>query len=289
MKKEVELIDYIRVVWKRKVLIILMTIFSIFAVVVANLLLPSVYETSLDLEVGKCCSIERTIGRIYSKIIEEPDAISFYIQNYPFLARVAKKLNSGLLPYQLKEMVKTRVEERKIPLPPLEPVSQVNITVKGKSPKEVMRVINCIAEVIIQEHRRKFDELMKPNQQYERNLKNNIAAITQEIQEMKKTLAYLSKRHPVDAPAVIVLQSELVSRERVLQDLNRELHTVQSAIIMSTNTKIKNPSIEPKSPVKSNMLLNVIVAAVVGLMVALGLAFFLEYLQKVGEREQEKE
>lgn len=286
MKKEVELIDYLRVVWKRKVLIILMTIFSIFAVAVPNLLLPSVYETSLDLEVGKCCNIERTIGRLYSEIIEEPEAISFYIQNYPFLARVSKKLNSSLLPHQLKEMVKIRIEERKIPLPYLQPVSQVNITVKGKSPEEVMKVINCIAEVIIQEHRRKFDELMKANQEYETNLKDNIADITQEIQEIKKTLAYLNKRHPVDAPAVIVLQSELVSRERILQDLNRELHTVQSAIIMSTNTKLKNPPIEPKSPIKSNMLLNVIIAAVVGLMVALCLAFFLEYLQKVSESDR---
>ena len=52
-EEEVELYDYLKVISKRKWLIIAGTLVCVFIAGIVSLLLPKVYETTLNLKIGK--------------------------------------------------------------------------------------------------------------------------------------------------------------------------------------------------------------------------------------------
>jgi len=89
----VELIDYLRVIWKRKVLVIGATFVSIIAAVILSFLLPKVYEASVIflLEESKIArgltipGINPTIIGTYGKTYEG------IIKNKNLLVQVVKK------------------------------------------------------------------------------------------------------------------------------------------------------------------------------------------------------
>lgn len=265
--EEVDLIDYLGTIWRRKWLIVLGTFTCILVVGVVSWLLPPSYQTELILKIGKVSTVEYVMREI---MIEDPDNVKTRLMSKPFLFSIIERnqLQLEMKPKDLK--AKAEVVS-----------NMVKFSIQARSPEETVFLINSVAEDIIEQHRKKFSEAMNINILRQEELKKQVENTGEEIKELRNALTQIQRAPKVDAPAVILLEANLSEKERLLTELKGMYRRIQLANspINSENTKVYDPAIKPRSPVSPKKLLNMTIAAVVGLMVTVMLAFFWEHIQ----------
>lgn len=284
MTEEVELIDYLRVIRKWKWLIVLVTFACILAAGAISWLQPPSYQAKLILKIGQVTTVNEN-GGFQEIMIEDPNNVKERLRSKPLLLSIIENKQLKLEPIILRdakaELVRIEPKEQKS--------NMLKFSIQAGSSEEVISLIDLIAEEIIDQHRKKFDEAMKINFLLQEELEKEIASIEEEIRGVKSTLSQIEGRPGDDVSVKILLQANLAEKERTLSKLKGMYRRVQLANspIGSENTKILAPAIKPKRPVSPKKLLNINLAAIVGLMGAVMVAFFLEYLQKVkGEGKQ---
>ncbi len=107
------------------------------------------------------------------------------------------------------------------------------------------------------------------------------------INEMDITLSHLQKNPQTNAPAVILLQSQLEQKEVQLVSFTRELRDVYIKNYSEMNsdlTRVENPPVPPINPVASKKRQIVLIALLLGAITSLFMAFFLEYLEKMSRK-----
>jgi capsular polysaccharide biosynthesis protein len=278
MTEEVELIDYLRVIWKWKWLIVLVTFAFILAAGIISWLQPPSYQATLVLKIGQVTTVNEN-GVFQEIMIEDPNNVKERLSSKPLLFSIIenKQLKPGSVALRDAEAELVRIE------PEEQKSNMLRFSIQAGSPEEVVSLIDLIAEEIIDQHRRKFDEVMKINFLLQEELEKQIASNEEEIRGVKSTLSQIEGRPGDDVSVKILLQANLAEKERTLSELKGMYRRVQLANspIGSENTKILTPAIKPKRPVSPKKLLNITLAAIVGLMGAVMIAFFLEYLQTV--------
>lgn len=273
-EEEIELIDYLRVIWKRRWLIVGGTLACMIVALAVSLMQPKMYETTLDLK----------IGQVWQNPIDDPNLVAAVINNEPFLDKVREKTGLSYTAYQMKKgkTVAAKVVD-KAPL-------LVNVVTREHSPKKAVELAEAVADLVIHEHQLRFDELMSEHIRYEKDLESQVQAMQREIQELDVTLKQQRTNPQVNAPAVILLQAQLEEKQGQLVNFIRELREVKSSNASkarSENTRVILPPPLPEDHVNPKTRLNTMIAGIVGLMAFLMLAFFLEYLDQVKRRERQ--
>ncbi len=283
MTEEVELIDYLRVIRKWKWLIVLGTFACILAAGIIGWLLPPSYQAELILKIGQVTTVTEN-GEFQQIMIDDPNSVKEKVKSKPLLFSIIEKSQLKLKPRTPRAKAEVVIREWKE-----REANLVKFSIQAGSPEEVVFLINSIAEEIIDQHRKKFDEAIKISLLLQEELKKQIASIEEEIRGVKKTLSQIQGKPRVDAPAVVLLETNLAGKKRTLSELRRRYQRVRLAnsSIGSENTRVLIPAIKPGHPISPKKLLNITVAAMVGLMATVMLAFFLEYLQKVKEEEKQ--
>ena len=277
---EIQLIDYLRIIIKKRWLIIGGTVFFMVTALVISLFLPKSYQTSLQLK----------IGEVWGKSIENHYRVAEIINSEPFIYRLKKKmgLTESLNQIKRKKSITAEIIEaggtRDARFPIL-----VRIVSRGSTPNEAVRMSTTVADLVIKEHLLMFDELMKEHHLYESKLEKQIQVIQLAIDELDETIKGQRKDPKVSPPAVILLQAQLEQKQSQLLGIIRELRDVKinnTSRARTQNTRVVLPPAIPEDPVNPKITFNVLIAGVIGLISMLMLAFFLEYIGQVKQREQ---
>lgn len=266
-EEEVELYDYLKVIGKRKWLIIIGTLVCVLAAGLVSLRLSKVYETTLDIRIGK----------VWGTFLEDPHLVSETIKSKSFLAKVINKLNLELSSHGLKGTVKASIIKDNL----------IRLTVEADSPAKTVKIIDAMANLILENHRDKYDKAMAFYYQYEEDLTSQIAKVESRVTEMETTLFRLQKNPQTNAPAVILLQAQLEQKETQLISFIRELRDVRVKNYSEMNsemTRVENPPIPPINPVAPKKRQIVLIALVLGAIASLFMAFSLEYLEKMSRK-----
>ena len=294
----VEVFDYLRVVWKRKILAIVVILVSIVAGVVMSLTskLPVIYRAEVVIKIGKKVSVGSNVLSAIDYIIEPAMLAQMIPIKYDF------KLNEGPGYHLDVEQIGT--------------LAVIRLIVKGPD-KEAGRVLNEIADMLIDDHSRQVKDsvgacnvIMKKLEADAKMVQENITKAEASIKEMKvKEGEYLvsieSSRAEIkeesgggDRSAFLnMLYLKTIDEERELSSRRADLRKIQWQLIMHQITlgnleeyntelvgKIKSTAIEPEKKKKKSTINMIIVAGVVGLMLSLFLAFLMEYLWKEKEK-----
>ena len=141
-----------------------------------------------------------------------------------------------------------------------------------------MKIVNAVANEVIERHKVRFDEVMKIARDIEADLNVQIVAFEAEIRGLKEGLAKIQRNPKVDAPAVIVLTANLNDRENNLGALKQRLAQVQLANspLQSKNTRVVDPAILPEGPARPRKFLIVSLATFSGFMISVFVAFIQE-------------
>lgn len=289
MEEEIELIDYLRVIWKRRWFIIGGTIASMLAGLTVSLLLPKMYETTLGLKIGEIWGQKggEEKREIIALSIDDPYRVAEIINSESFLNKVREKTSFPKTAYKMKKekiVVANTIEggaqlSGKVPL-------LVNITARANNPEKAVELASTAADLAIKEHTTRFDQMMGKNYAYEKELEGQIQTNQEKINEMDLTVKKYRSNPQVNAPAVILLQAQLEQKQVQLLGFIRELRDVRLSNVRSENTRIVFPPILPKDHVNPKTTLNLLIAGILGLFSSLMLAFFLEYLEQVRLRKK---
>jgi len=313
VQENTELIDYLGVIWKWKLLIILITVVCAITSGVVSFVLPKIYQSSAILEVGRVPR-HRGTGREQIEPIEDIESVSEVLESDEMLSKIRGKFNLQTTLGEIRarldvepilgKYIGSRLQARLI-----------KITFEDQDPQLTVDVLNTLSDSLIEQHIQEYQVSIKSldeeinNSQDEINLQNEYQKVIREqikvvekaIAETKKELSQLSLKN-ISPLEVLFLRSTLRDQERRIADFHRELKDVELSIqhlkdkivylehmkAVSENTKMRDKAIKPEIPVRPRKKLNAIIGGVIGFVVAIILAFFFEYLQTVRMRKREE-
>jgi len=313
VQENTELIDYLGVIWKWKLLIILIAVVCAVTSGVVSFVLPKIYQSSAILEVGRVPR-HRGTGREEIEPIEDIESVSEVVESDEMLSKIKEKFNlrttlGGIrarldVEPILGKYIGSRLQARLI-----------KITFEDRDPRLTVDILNTLSDLLIEQHLKEYqasikslDEEINNSQDeislqddYQKVVREQIKVVEKAIAETKKELSRLSLKN-ISPLEVLFLRSTLRDQEERIADFHRELKDVELSIqhlknkivylehmrAVSENTKVRDKPIKPDAPVRPRKKLNAIIGGVVGLVAAIILAFFFEYLQTVRVRKREE-
>jgi uncharacterized protein involved in exopolysaccharide biosynthesis len=276
-QEEIELSIYFKVLWKWRRLIVGVALFSMLLAWPVSLLMPKIYETSLFLEVGQ----------VWEKPLDDTYRVAEVINSESFLDKIREKTHFTMTANEMKShkiiTAKTLEGSKKavtaIP-------SLVEIAVKADTPEKTIALAQAAADLLIQEHKIRFDALMKEYGNYETNLEEQSRTVQKEIEELDSLLKRQRTNPQVNAPAVILLQAQLEQKQSQWLGYVRELRDVRISNRSNTrseNTRVIYPPILPIDYVSPKIVINVVITGLAGVTILILFVFFMETIKKTKE------
>jgi|TARA_Y100000294_G_scaffold169585_1_gene180912 hypothetical protein len=293
----VGLIDYIRVIWKRKILVIVVTLVCMGVGVVG------VVVNSRLKQLPEILYRADTIVQIGQRVTMSPTE--------PSLVAIEKPADMVAILYIWSEKI-IEISGYHFGVKQISTLPMLRLTLEGYD-KGVERVLKEIVDMMIDEHKKRADDSVGAYHNYIRKLeadanmiKENIALIEATILEIKskerkfltyrdKSMAEPDKELYVDNRSVIwnMLYLKTIDKEIDLSRNQQNLRNIQWQLsahrttignIGDYNTKmvseIESTAVKPMMNMEKSAITKIILAGVAGLAFSIILALFIELLEK---------
>ena len=93
--KEIELVDYLRIIWKKKWLILFGTLLFLIIAIVMSYMMKQVYEIDSIIQPGKFF-IQNQSGHFEQVVVEEPLQIADKVKHRSYNVKIAAELNMSV-------------------------------------------------------------------------------------------------------------------------------------------------------------------------------------------------
>jgi uncharacterized protein involved in exopolysaccharide biosynthesis len=203
-EEEIELMDIINVLWKRKWLVTIGTLICMFIVGVISFLLKPVYEISTLIQPGKMLTQDE-YGRYEEVAIEKPSQVA---------KRISEKTYDNIIAFELKIPLKELPE---IEAEEVKDTYLVRAWVKNHDIQRGKEVLNSLIKNLRKDIDEKVDAELKMIDAQIANLENKIKSLELSIKDKENEIKLYE----------LSIQSKEIERNRLNQD------------ILSTKNKIK--------------------------------------------------
>jgi len=299
---EFALMDYLNVIWKRKWLIVIPTLFLVIAVGIISFLLPKKWEIDAIIVPSKFL-VQTEAGQFNEIMIDDPKQIARQINEATYDNLIATELN-----LDIRKFPKLKAEN-------FRDTNLVRVSIKEKNIEKAKLILHSLFNHLKRQLDEKVDIEMKSMEEEIKANKNKLNIIKQRKKDIEKEMSAIRKRIEAlekeqqlslkkenrsesESLAMLLYSNEiqqsleyhntlnelLSSKKIEEEDMNFEIDNLNGKKGRIDYTQlIKEPtsSLYPVSPKKK---LNVLIAGILGLMVFTMLAFFLESLEKHKQR-----
>ena len=311
-ENEIELIDILNVIWKRKWLILVLTFFLILAAGLISFLSPPKWEVDAIIVPSKFL-IQTGGGQLKEVLVAEPKKIAGQINQAVYNIFIAAELNM-----EIRKIPRLKAEN-------LENTNLVRISVKGKDIEKAKLILRSLfnhlkkeldAQVDIEtkgiDSKIKSKEIEKLRIEEEiKAYKNKLNIVKQRKKEIEKEMSDVRKRIEVleeeqsinlkkknrsesESLAMLLysttiqqslmnhntLNELLVRKKNEEENINFEIENKEKKIEQIDYTQLVKEPTSSLSPISPKKKLNVLIAGILGIMIFTLFAFFLEYLEK---------
>ncbi len=310
-ENETELMDYLKVIWKRKWFIVIPTFFCIVVALVISLLLPPKWEVDALIQPSKFL-YQTKKGKFKDILLIDFKQIAGQIDGGFYNNLIASELNMDI-----RKLPKFKTEN-------LKDTNLVRVSIREKDVEKAKLFLNSLlkhlkeeldekAKIELQGIKTKLNSNKKENSRIEQEIKayykNELNSIRQRKKYIEKEIGILMKRteklekeerlslkekkgsefeylttlvellkNTIKAEENIKL--ELKDKKNTSHKLKKRIHDLderRKRIYYAQIIKEPNSSLSPASPQK---LTNVLIAGILGLLIFGMLAFLLEYIEK---------
>ena len=301
---EIQLIDYLRVIWKWKWLIILGTLVCMVVAGVVSLNMPKIYEVSMTIEPG-IIGVNRDGKFIY---LDSRDNIGGKIKGGIYNRRIQKELNLNPLETDIKfevrpqkgtnfikatsEWEKNEVEFGKKVLVQLgafisKEYEDVIHRRKGDYEKQILMKQNQIKEneATLKSFRDREKELLEEVKNVKDNTekmvreRNNVLQHKGNVDDIS-LLLYSTTFHQNVAYFINDIRAKKEVACMKIENLKLEIQRLNLEKGVVENIRVIQDPEASIRPIKPKKTLIIILAGVVSFMMMIFLAFFVEYIQK---------
>jgi len=293
-----ELIDYLRVIWKWKWFITAITIIFLFIAVMLNLLMANVYDVSMVVEPA-VSNFDSSWRPIY--IDSNTD--------------IKSKVDLGMYDNTIFDLMHFDSPKKKLFNTFIPKDSNIlKISIEAVDVKKGAQVLKLLHDLLSKEYKRSIEERklqienvlrMKAAQSQniineENQLKKEITMVGLNTEKLisERDMLISGGESRADKLSILIytntIQGNIAYKNRLQKQLSEVVSEKETVKTEIENLKVKVGSIRnirllnPPEPsvgtIKPRKLLNIILAFVIGLIGSLFLAFFIEYLQKIKAR-----
>lgn len=265
--EEIDLMDYVIVVFKRKWLIFGIFLVAVIAAAVLSSVMPKIYKIDTSLE----------IGQINGAGIEPP-------------AQLIEKINNDV--YGIFAREKLGISEMEFPKIKTENPKDTNlikVEIESVNSQQTKNILEEINNLILVEHQEKIKVKKELLEKDIERIKIKVASLEEEkknleakVEALEKVLPY--QQTPGSQFALFDTKEKLEAEKQEIENLYLQINSLERSLEDIQFTKIiKSPTIS-EGPIKPRPLLNIVIAAVFGLFIGVFLAFGLEWWQKNKEK-----
>jgi uncharacterized protein involved in exopolysaccharide biosynthesis len=290
---EINLVDLFLMVWKRKWMIVAVTLLVTSAAAGLSLVQPEVYEITAILVPAKDSK---------GKLVENPQAIRENIVNGSYDRFLAEELD---LPLEKIPAIKVAIPKD---------TDLVKISVESSDPERAVLVVDKVLKGVDADIQKLLDLEIKLTknriteaQLEDESLVEQIKLINKQITQFESIVSDMEKERKEalanphsEAMAVLLYSNEVKNQQIYLNALQEKLEDLkkrkrQIAITIDNirlelegmrGTVVSNKPVIPEMPLKPKKALIVALAFVLGLMGSIMLTFIVEFINKV--RQQQK-
>ncbi len=289
-EQEIELIDLVRILGKRKKLILLGTLLLTLVAAGVSLLLPKVYEVSAIIEPGKM---------VQDRAIFTPEVIKENILGEAYDTNVRENLNLSAAEYPKKFKVTVPKE-----------TSLVKISIETAKPEQGAKILSeLMRQVTAAVNEKVNSEKQQINNHIQLEVINNqalverisltgqqVADITSKIKDLETSRNKAMASSRTDAMSVLLYSNEIQGQQIYLNTLQEKLKQLEAEALgadlridnlrltlsqLKATNVVKPPTVSER-PVKPKKSLIVVMAFMLGLLGTTLLAFLLEYFERAG-------
>jgi len=259
----VDLINYLRVIIKKKWLIFGIFLLTVISVLIFTLRLPKVYKIDTSLE----------IGNVGGELIEKPGQVVEKIKGEIYKVLIQEKLGIAAEKYP-----KIKAENPK-------DTALVNIEIESVDPQLAINILKETNNLILEGHR---DEVEAKKELLEKDIeriKTKIGSLGEEKKNLEAQIGILEKtpfegRSPEFQFTLLSTKESLEKKKQEIENLYLQINSLQRSLEDIQPTRIvKEPTVSEK-PVKPKPVLNIIIAAILGIFIGTFFAFFREWWEK---------
>jgi len=268
--KEVELIDYIRVILKRKLWVFWSFILFILAGLVITLLMPKIYESRAIV----------SIGNLNSNLIEGPEELIEVLKENPAFEQIAQLMGIENPSEQDAERIKKNLK--------IKTKTRTNImliSAQERSPQNAQAIVQATADFIIKRHLTIIQEKNLFLQARIKEIENQIKSAEEQSELLQLKIDQLNQ--PVTEAQATALVAYLGSRRFVIESINilkSDLSAAKIELIENKNSYLSSSPTVPNKKIKPSLKLNLIVAGLLGIFIGLFWVFLLEWWQNNKEK-----
>lgn len=268
----IELIDYLRVVWKYRYLIVIGVVVCAAAAAAWSFSLPKLYRVFTILEVNS-----ETRKNFPSIIAANIKAGMFNSQIREKMAEASKSSNTSHFSFKTFNPKESNM---------------IRITYETADIKTGQTILEFLNRVIIERYQKEFDkvkDLVLLQEEIKKNCKARIDAISNQIELIDNTIVQRQKDKKrvriEDVSGLILLRGSLrdshLEQESLLLETENRLVELKSSYEEGEPVKTIQKPTSHFRPVRSRIKLNILLACVVGFFLFVFLAFFIEYIKNV--------
>lgn len=276
----INLVRYLRIISKRKMLISLIVIASVISAIVVTLLSPKTYKTSsvIQLSNPQISLSEETESGKGDENLRIRTSASYLVETATsdlVLSKVASRLRLGVPVPELRAKIQASLPELS---------NFLTITVNYGNPQGAALIANTLAEELVKQISK--GDLLRKNFLVKKS--KQVQGELQEVEKRRKLAEEILNQSKVDLTLSsgdrIMAQAQalqvLSSLSALTKDLAGENQKLQARLLELGETKISKAAEVPRKPNEHPLSTNIAFAIVLGLTGGMAVAFLAEFWQK---------
>lgn len=240
--------DGLFAIWRYRYQIVLATVATGILTAGVMMVIPRSYESVLTLK----------IGRVLDRPLDEPLQVATLINSPSIGSRLRAAGTTAFKAEVYDDLVAAEVASAPpgMALPPL-----VTVLGRGTTVPEAKQLALSAAAIVIEEHNRRFDETLAWQRNYRRQLQAQIDAIRTDLADVEAGLRTFRMKPTVEAPAILLMRSQLEEKQSQLLAFERELRDVDiSMTANSERTRMLGEPLVPLTRIKPRRTMTTIMA-----------------------------
>jgi|GEM_PF-5392948 len=260
MEEEITLKDYLYILWRRKLIVVITLLLAVAVAVAASMLTAPVYKARSLVQLNKLAATEYNTP-----------AIQQVVQTDSFLKEAKQSASGSISVAQLQESMQA---ER------LAQTNLISFSVINENPEKAAVLANALAETFVAKIRRESGEELLQKQADQ--LESQISAAKGELGTAQERLNEVEADNSLPHPDKVLAKANFLSLvnswKMAISNLEMQLTNMEFSLMEKGGVKVMSEAEVPESPIGPRIKVNIAIAIVLGIVGGIGLAFLIEYL-----------
>jgi len=260
---EIDLREYIMLLWDNKFFIAAFVIIAVIAAFLASqFFMDPSYETKARIQLSN-----------YEGLYSEPDTAVQLLSSTGLMGKVMSNLGIEVSPAKINSYINNNLTVSQIGN-----TSILSLTVKNNEPQLTLSIAEDIIENFKSDSNQYFQNKIKSEREYISALKSDLEEISSDLESNQELIT--ESRNSGDLETVSLIIQENSSLQDSRRDLRKEIEERESKLLNFYSLEVLDAPYLPENPTGPNTRLNVAIAAVLALMLAVFIVFFKEFMKE---------